>query len=1686
MEAGSQRLFQPGKTSVAQQLCPRLIDYIVIVGSRPSTSSSSKRRRIPTQNGVSAAGGGLFGNAPPGGLITHPELLRRYPNENHRDFELPRDVVYFCQPEGAVSYTGNGFHQLRKRHLFNEATSFVFMLTEKDTAKVRYGITLSFFLSLGAKQKEQQQLPNSPTVLTNTTEQQQKQRQHQKHSSGSAHLISLCLLSHHPFLSAFRDLMHLFRHLADCCNYRANLDESLPRDAVWTVLAGHWPHGMSIPMPVMQELRQLETWLFTLLSSPVPVPGNTKLLLEVLPCDMMPTPLEFALPDYTRFSLVDFPLHLPLELLGVEAVMQILAAIMLEYKVILQSRNYNAVSMCVMALVAMLYPLEYMFPVIPLLPAFMPSAEQLLLAPTPFIIGLPASFFHFKGIQIPSDVLLADLDTNQLIMPSDQSVRIPQFPEYEASILREEFLRAMGKHPHTSEGNELLENGANSTIDGDEVDVKCRVAMIHFYSGPNVFANFSEHTRTIRLYPRPVVALQVDSFLRSRGQNNEFISELCKTQAVEYFAECSLCPPNETYVRIQTGVISSAQIGDKAKWFSDSLMPAYPFGSTLSEAIFLSRIDKSEHLLERNNSENLDEDAESEYPTTATSSDLESVGSVETGGAWSPFGSRSPLDLDISKPLSDACDIYQAPNRLELPKSESKVSIDSSDISSCRSSPLSVVDSEADFARLAQNLALKRNAKGDFTFANSGHATDEETVCENSSSILTNDSTTSLPLNESTQSISSSSSTKNNNIKNNRPLAIMNKALNSGQGVFDQMMKKSAPKAAQAAMAKALPLAEAVSNRVMEEGRGLLNRTTANKHNNEHFNDSMSINNEAIEKQRKLRERENAAAAQQQRKSQQQILEICEQVISGQGIGVFSGSKVKRLLEDESLRELICSKLNMGLEVNYAEDEFLQDVQLSRAQYRGYLKLLQACIIGLESNFNLADSQLGLASAFHVLEIAHTHFWTPMPQSQTPSGTGTINSVTDGIKSLLTSPSASSTNLAAMSTPSSGSYCEKITPLQENISPIPNEILNCQEQEQNGQSSSENLKSQENHQIQNSHPPPLPSHPPPPLPHEMDNSTLSTVYTIPPPKFPPPPLPVRAPPLPPRNPPLTQTIESTSSSSLKSKDEDYHHHHPPTQPPPPLPQRPRSATNESTNVRKEMENTKENIKDEKISLSTINLLNNSTHEIKVKDAVNIENKQKENKNFLKEEKQITSIPPTTLNLKTLEDLLPSNNCANNNNTSLSTINDIQPPKHFLYQDLLGSLPTSSNSSAAGANLLWLRMPFWETAFLDMVAQERDKIGMDEEPAEMIDRYSQLSEADRKRLELEEDRILATLLHNMTAMMHLCHVPVRTIQQKVRRMLGKAHIGLIYSKRINQLLDELINLPPTGKIPLKPLVSRLIQKQVFAVHEGSNADAPLCFLEICDDAIILRACNGAIQERWWYERMVNMTYSPKARVLCLWQRHDDQVHMHKFHTKKCRQLYNAMKSAMERAASRGKYQTAGRDLGGEFPIHDVERNEGGLLKVRIDGIQIQFVNSQELIELSNIKKCNTLDRRRGRLIQRRYISTAATTIAWCLHRVFSIHIALVDCPPTPNKKTFDQNALTVYKSPRQENEQRAVLPLRVPSEEEKDLSTAQKGGDKNNNKNTQKHCKTTTNTTSSNVLLPSNRRDKCIATPVALS
>lgn len=103
------------------------------------------------------------------------------------------------------------------------------------------------------------------------------------------------------------------------------------------------------------------------------------------------------------------------------------------------------------------------------------------------------------------------------------------------------------------------------------------------------------------------------------------------------------------------------------------------------------------------------------------------------------------------------------------------------------------------------------------------------------------------------------------------------------------------------------------------------------------------------------------------------------------------------------------------------------------------------------------------------------------------------------------------------------------------------------------------------------------------------------------------------------------------------------------------------------------------------------------------------------------------------------------------------------------------------------------MQFWEDVFLDAVAQERELVGMDQGPREMMDRYQSLSDSEKKRLEHEEDRLLATQLYNLVSFMLMMDVNRTALKQKIRRLLGKCHMGLVYSQEINQLLEQVTHL-----------------------------------------------------------------------------------------------------------------------------------------------------------------------------------------------------------------------------------------------------------------------------------------------------
>lgn len=209
--------------------------------------------------------------------------------------------------------------------------------------------------------------------------------------------------------------------------------------------------------------------------------------------------------------------------------------------------------------------------------------------------------------------------------------------------------------------------------DVDSVDVATRVAMVRFFNAQNTLANFAEHTRTLRLYPRPVVAFQINSFLRSRPRATSFLNQFARTQAVEFLAEWSLTPTNVAFLRVQTGLMDPSQVGDKPKWYAHTLTPirfsVWDDGSSLNGAL------RSLKQLENAATDESGSDSEGAESSSSSYSSLSDFVSELVSSDLSPsihdvFGSHN-RPHNVPQTLSsnlDASLVYHPPSKLQYPE----------------------------------------------------------------------------------------------------------------------------------------------------------------------------------------------------------------------------------------------------------------------------------------------------------------------------------------------------------------------------------------------------------------------------------------------------------------------------------------------------------------------------------------------------------------------------------------------------------------------------------------------------------------------------------------------------------------------------------------------------------------------------------------------------------------------------------------------------------------------------------------------------------------------------------------------------------------------------------------------------------------------------------------------------------
>ncbi|XP_075610731.1 MAP kinase-activating death domain protein isoform X17 [Balearica regulorum gibbericeps] len=1579
-----------------KKICPRLLDYLVIIGARQPSSDS---------------------------VAQTPELLRRYPLEDHVDFPLPPDVVFFCQPEGCLSVR-------QKRMSFRDDTSFVFTLTDKDTGVIRYGICVNFYRSFqkrvpkekgegtgGHRAREGQKIPKSgdasaphEEVGTESSESgsslqapstestpdvnrspRSKRLTKGSHRSRNSTLTSLCILSHYPFFSTFRECLYTLKRLVDCCSERLlgkklGIPRGVQRDTMWRIFTGSLLVEEK-SSALLHDLREIEAWIYRLLRSPMPVAGQKRVDVEVLPHELQPA-LTFALPDPSRFTLVDFPLHLPLELLGVDACLQVLTCILLEHKVVLQSRDYNALSMSVMAFVAMIYPLEYMFPVIPLLPTCMASAEQLLLAPTPYIIGVPASFFLYKlDFKMPDDVWLIDLDTNRVIVPTNAE-SLPALPEPEASELKKHLKQALASMSLNTqpilnlekfhEGQEVPlllgrpQNDLQSTPstefnpliygnDVDSVDVATRVAMVRFFNSPNVLQGFQMHTRTLRLFPRPVVAFQANSFLASRPKQTPFADKLSRTQAVEYFGEWSLNPTNYAFQRIHNNMFDPALIGDKPKWYAHQLQPihyrVYDSNSQLAEALNVP-------VEKETDSDPTDDSGSDSVDYDDSSSSYSSLGDFVSEMMKCDINGDTPnVDPLTHAALGDASevefdDFQEYSGDLDEQAMDSENSQEnnqprSSSSTTASSSPSTVIHGvnheSADSAEMEEKLVAGFSnhlpslpLQPSFPKISLDHRESDSTAGGMSSSegVVRKreydnpyfEPQYGFPTEDEDDEQEESYTPRfNQNLNGSRSQKLLrpNSLKLANDSDADSDSRASSPNST-------------VSNNSSEGFGGIMSFASSLYRNH---STSFSLSNLALPtkvgrdkstpfpslkgNRRALVDQKSSvikhsptvkreSPSPQGRTSnssenQQFLKEVVHNVLDGQGVGWLNMKRVRRLLESEQLRVFVLSKLNRTIQSEEdARQDVIQDVEISRKVYKGMLDLLKCTVLSLEQSY--ANAGLGgMASVFGLLEIAHTHYYNKEPEKRK-------RSPTDGSVTPVGKDSASSPRVEpkpAMQLPVPQLMPKAPSPAGKG----PREFDTRSLKEENFIASIELWNKHQEVKKQKS----LEKTRPEGVKHFDLGETDEKKSQI--------------------------SADSGLSLASGSQKSDFDS----------IPSGGPAVMVRSTSQDSEVSTVVSNSSGETLGADS-DLSSNAGDGPSVENGGNLTGSR-----------GTVSDSEIETNSATSSIFAKSHNLKQSVKDSKGSAPGRGPEdgnqRVYLYEGLLGrdkgsvwdqleDAAMETFSMSKERSTLWDQMQFWEDAFLDAVMLEREGMGMDQGPQEMIDRYLSLGEHDRKRLEDDEDRLLATLLHNMIAYMLMIKVNKSDIRKKVRRLMGKSHIGLVHSQQINDILDKLANL--NGReLPVRPSGSRHIKKQTFVVHAGTDTTGDIFFMEVCDDCIVLRSNIGTVYERWWYEKLINMTYCPKTKVLCLWRRNGQETQLNKFYTKKCRELYYCVKDSMERAAARQQSIKPGPELGGEFPVQDMKTGEGGLLQVTLEGINLKFMHSQVFIELNHIKKCNTV-------------------------------------------------------------------------------------------------------------------------------
>uniref|UniRef100_A0A674P1Y8 SET binding factor 2 n=1 Tax=Takifugu rubripes TaxID=31033 RepID=A0A674P1Y8_TAKRU len=399
------------------------------------------------------------------------KIIQRFPKTDWEGTAFPQGVEMFCQP--------GGWRLSRDR---KAPTFFTVVLTDIDSDR-HYCSCLTFY---EAEVNLQVRLKHWRAIEADGDEDEESEENGLIQPAQVFAPKSLILVSRLDYPEIFRGCLGLI--------YAVYID--------------------NLPFP-------LEGLVANLFTFQVPVIGGSQKLFSLGAGDrqLIQTPLNNTLPVTCKSVALLF------QQLGIQNVLSLFCAVLTEHKILFHSSSYQRLGEACRALEALMFPLKYSYPYIPILPS---RLLEVLSSPTPFIIGVHSKFQN--EILELLDVIIADLDGGTIKIP--ECIHLSMLPE--PVLHQTQVVLSMVLHPDLEIADNAFPPPRTAPSNLKLLDKEVRAVFLRLFA--QLFQGYRSCLQLIRIHSEPVIHFHKTAFLGQRGLvENDFLTKVLDGMAFAGF-----------------------------------------------------------------------------------------------------------------------------------------------------------------------------------------------------------------------------------------------------------------------------------------------------------------------------------------------------------------------------------------------------------------------------------------------------------------------------------------------------------------------------------------------------------------------------------------------------------------------------------------------------------------------------------------------------------------------------------------------------------------------------------------------------------------------------------------------------------------------------------------------------------------------------------------------------------------------------------------------------------------------------------------------------------------------------------------------------------------------------------------------------------------------------------------------